>query len=86
MLHDLLDIWDLVSFDDGERGLIGADLLVLLAVHLDPARATRVSALADQVKLSRRMHEALSKFPKPFVHFTEQRLVETDPTFPLFHP
>jgi hypothetical protein len=28
----------------------------------------------------------LSKFPKPFVHFTEQRLVQTDPTFPLFHP
>src|SRR6266566_7507264 len=80
-LHDLLDIWDRVSFDDRERGRIGADLLVLLAVHLDPARASRVAALADQVKRFR-MREALSQFLKPLVHFTEQRLVHADPAFP----
>jgi hypothetical protein len=31
------------------------------------------------------MREALSQFLKPLVHFTEQRLVQTDPPFPLFH-
>ena len=66
-----------MSFDDRERGRIGADLLVLLAVHLDPARATRVAALADQVNRFR-MPEALSQSLKPLVHFTEQRLVHAD--------
>jgi hypothetical protein len=38
-LHDLLDIWDLVSFDDGERGRVGADCGPL------PARVLTVSDL-----------------------------------------